>query len=134
MVAIHEDEIIIPLNEIDPLIRKTITELNKKCYFTMFSCQGHYTRLKPTYITFKGKIQFPYLPEGFEIAAFGSNRRRTTIIDWNMNYEAHNERVVNNLLLEWTHQLPSRCSDDDKIVVKIDLGEGCGGMILLDDI
>jgi len=93
----------IPMNEIDPLIRKTIIVLNQKGYKTIFSCQGHYADARNTQVVFPSRIKLPKAPLGFAMETRGKHLVLTS------DGVRHGmERKMNDRLLEWAMTLPKK--------------------------
>jgi len=120
--------VVIPIHEVEPLIRKTILELNRKGYYTTQSCQGHFLRkigyihdrlvMDPPsvpFVLFDEKIKLPSVPKGFVESVEscwksgkpgGFRQKLTRITQKTGHCQIINPLEENRILLKWARALP----------------------------
>lgn len=124
--------------EIDEMIYPTIETLNKKGYYTSYSCSGHYKRNEKIHIMFDPEVKaehFATIPAGFEIETVQHGEMReltqeeieagytmqldtvfSVIISKQIpagnEYQRFRETLLTNAtLLQWATELPDRAAN-----------------------
>ncbi len=119
---------VLRINDVDRHMRKPVIELNKKCYYTRATCQGH-RGIKPAYIMFDGWVSFPVAPPDFGTETRRSRTKNagkfTSVRWWDSIDPGTSQKEFNDAVLGWARQLPSACNRRKvKMDVLVDLGDG----------